>query len=115
MFGKYNGFVSKARVSARMYFLVVVIKQYIAKGIMAGFLQHLKLTFPEKIENIYPFYKVMHLIYLTAYVRNLEKIRGENGGKQIFARASIYLLQRKTYRDIAYVQYIIKLQEKTNE
>jgi hypothetical protein len=26
MFGKYNGFVSKARVSACMYFLVYIIK-----------------------------------------------------------------------------------------
>jgi hypothetical protein len=25
MFGKYNGFVSKARVSACMYFLVIII------------------------------------------------------------------------------------------
>jgi hypothetical protein len=27
MFGKYNGFVSKARVSACMYFLVIMISQ----------------------------------------------------------------------------------------
>jgi hypothetical protein len=29
MFGKYNGFVSKARVSACMYFLVYIIYNYI--------------------------------------------------------------------------------------
>jgi hypothetical protein len=32
MFGKYNGFVSKARVSASMYFLVVIY--FIVESIM---------------------------------------------------------------------------------
>jgi hypothetical protein len=48
MFGKYNGFVSKARVSACMYFLVKYInphflRQFTSKDLLHAWLNVLKI------------------------------------------------------------------------
>jgi hypothetical protein len=51
MFGKYNGFVSKARVSARMYFLVYEIlrRDLLEMLTMATSDEKILKTFPQML------------------------------------------------------------------
>jgi hypothetical protein len=64
MFGKYNGFVSKARVSACMYFLVM----FVLRAEIVTIFEPKMVTISARNTNIYNICKLCKAIFSKLYI-----------------------------------------------